>query len=65
MFISIIIDPGRIWSDHGVVDTDRNVLMAKCSDERDADTIAKVLNLHQQERIAKALLEFHNEQTNP
>lgn len=56
MFISIILDPGRIWSDHAVIDTERYVRICTCADERDADTIAKVLNQHQQERQAKALL---------
>lgn len=56
MFISIILEPGRIYTDYGVVDTTNGILMAKCSSEGHADTIAKVLNIHQAERIAAALL---------
>ena len=56
MFISVILDPGRIWTDYGVIDTQRNVKVCTCSDSRDADVIAKVLNLHQQQREAAALL---------
>lgn len=49
-FISIILDPGRVWTDHGVVDLDRGILMCKCTCGQDADTIAKVLNIQQAER---------------
>lgn len=54
--ISVILDPGRVWSDHAVIDTVRHVRICTCTDERDADLIAKVLNIHQQQREAKALL---------
>lgn len=56
MFISVILDPGRIWTDYAVIDTERHVRVCTCSDSRDAETIATVLNLHKQEREAKALL---------
>lgn len=49
-FIAIILDPGRVWSDYAVVDTERFVRMATCSCQRDAETIAKVLNLRYVER---------------
>lgn len=61
MFIAVILDPGRVWSDHAVIDTERHVRLCTCSDERDADLIAKVMNQHQQERTAKALLEFNQQ----
>ena len=65
MFISIILDPSRIWSDHGVVDTERQVLVCKCSDARDADLIAKVLNIHKSEREAVALIPENSSCTTP
>ena len=43
-FKSLILEPGRIWSDHLVVDLETNVVMARCSQERDADAIAAALN---------------------
>ncbi len=63
-FIAIILEPSRIWSDHGVVDTERNVLICKCADSRDADTIAKVLNL-QHERRERAICALIAEKENP
>ncbi len=63
-FISIILDPSRIWTDHGVVDTERNVLICKCADGRDADTISKVLNL-QHEHRARAICALIAEKENP
>lgn len=55
-YVSIVLDAGRYWSDHAVIDLDRGVRLATCSREGDADLIAKVLNLQHQEREAKALL---------
>ena len=54
-FISVIEDPGRVWSDHAVIDTHRYIRMCRCADQRDADTIAAVLNLHWREREALLL----------
>jgi len=56
-FISIIEDSGRIWTDYAVVDTVRFIRMARCSDIRDAETIAAVLNIHYREREAKLISE--------
>lgn len=59
-FISIILDPSHLWSDHGVVDTERNALICRCADSRDADVIAKVLNLQQSDREVVAFLQERN-----
>lgn len=56
MYIAVILEPGRVWTDHGVIDTVNQTKICTCSDSRDADMIAKVLNQHKQEREAKALL---------
>lgn len=45
-FIAIIKDPGRVWTDYQVVDTQKFICMATCSQQKDAETIAGVLNLH-------------------
>lgn len=44
-FISVILDPGRVWSDYAVIDTQKNICICKSSDCGHADTIAKCLNL--------------------
>lgn len=44
-FISVILDPGRIWSDHGVIDTHKNICVCRSSDSGHAESIAKCLNL--------------------
>lgn len=61
-FIPIILDPSRIWTDYGVVDTVKNVLVCKCSDQRNADQIAGCLNLQHQKRLDAdlALLSLSN-----
>ena len=56
-FIAIIKDPGRIWTDYQVVDTQKFICMATCSREKDAETIATILNLHHHEREARQLVE--------
>lgn len=54
-FISIIEDPGRVWTDYAVIDTVRNVRICRCSDSRDAEAIASCLNVQFREREAKLL----------
>lgn len=54
-FIAIILDPGRIWSDYGVVDTDKFIQVCKCSQQGDAETIAACLNLQHREKDMKLL----------
>jgi hypothetical protein len=49
--------PGRIWSDHAVIDLHRRVKICVCSLERDADEIAACMNIQHQEREAKRLAE--------
>lgn len=44
-FISVIEQPGRIWSDHCVVDTMKNIIVCKSSEPGLADSVAKCLNL--------------------
>jgi hypothetical protein len=56
-FISVIESPTRVWSDYLVIDTERQVSMAKCSSQRDADTIAAVLNKTAEENKKTLLLE--------
>lgn len=60
-FISIILDPGHLWSDHAVVDLQRGIAICKCSQAQDADLIAKVLNVQVSEREVKALIENKHE----
>jgi len=55
-FIAVIKDPGRIWTDYQVVDTDKFICMATCSQQRDAETIAAVLNLQIQKVESEKLL---------
>ena len=43
-FVSVIAHPGHIWSDHLVIDYLRAVVIATCSREQDADSIAAALN---------------------
>ncbi len=54
-FVAIIEDPGRVWSDHAVIDLVRCVRVCKCADSRDAETIAACLNIQVREREAKQL----------
>ncbi len=56
-FLAILEDPGRVWSDYAVIDTMRRVRMCRCSHERDAETIAGVLNIQHREREAGLLVE--------
>jgi hypothetical protein len=56
-FVSVIEMPGRIWSDHAVIDLHRRVKICVCSLERDADEIAACMNIQHQEREAKRLAE--------
>ena len=43
-FKALILEPGRIWTDHIVIDLELNVVIAKCSEGRNADAIAAALN---------------------
>lgn len=54
-FIAIIEDPGRIWTNHAVVDTTRNIRLCSCSDSHNADMIASCLNVQFRERFAKLI----------
>lgn len=43
-FISIILDPTRFFTDHGVVDLDKGILICRTSSQIEADRIAKALS---------------------
>jgi hypothetical protein len=55
-FIAVILSPGHLWTDYAVIDTERCVRMATCSESRDADLIAKTLNLRHEERSQPSAL---------
>lgn len=55
-FISVILEPGKIWTEHIVVDVEKQVAIAKCTRPEHADLIAKILNQHKEERAVRALL---------
>lgn len=42
-FISIILDPTRLFPDWGVVDLEKQTLICRTSSEREADRIADAL----------------------
>lgn len=46
-FVALIKDPTRIWTDYVVADLKREVIICTCSNHVDAETISKVLNMHQ------------------
>lgn len=43
-FIAIILDPTRYFSDHGVVDLDKGILVCRTASEAEADRIARALS---------------------
>lgn len=57
-FVSIILEPSRVWPDYGVVDLHRNVVVCKCSDGKHADEIAACLNLQYRQQEAKQLTQL-------
>lgn len=56
-FVAVIKDPGRVWTDYQVIDLERFICMATCSQMKDAETIAAVLNLQIQTLELPKLLE--------
>jgi len=44
-FVCVIENPGRVWTDYCVIDLQRYIVVCKCSDARDGETVAECLNL--------------------
>lgn len=57
-FISIILSPTQFFSDHGVIDLDKQVMVCRCTCEREADRICRALQEFEERRTLspKALL---------
>jgi hypothetical protein len=58
-FITIILDPTRLYTDYGVVDLTKGILVCRTPSFHEAERIAEALNEHglKQLQPTKALIE--------